>query len=244
MERIFVFDAYGTLFDLASLQPSVEARCPGYGAVVTQLWRLKQLEYSWLRSLMGEPFVDFWTVTRQSLTFALASAGFLLSPEEIAALASEYHRLRLFPEVREALRALPGKRVILSNGSQPMLDALVAHAGLGDVLDGVISVDGARAFKPHPACYALVESTMRAARQNVVFVSSNGFDVCGAKRFGFTVVWLNRAPPEDAVAPVDPSELYRLLRSQPEQLDAIPDYTCSSLDRLAGLVRTIGSGSS
>jgi 2-haloacid dehalogenase len=244
MERCFVFDAYGTLFDLASLQPRVEARCPGYGAVVTQLWRLKQLEYSWLRSLMGEPFVDFWTVTRQSLQFALTSAGFLLPPDEIDELASEYHRLRPFPEVREALRTLPGKRAILSNGSQPMLDALVADAGLGDVLDRVISVDAARAFKPHPACYALVESTMRVERRNVVFVSGNGFDVCGAKRFGFAVVWLNRAPPGDAIAPVDPSQLYRLLRSQPEQLDAIPDYTCSSLDRLAGLLRALDSGSS
>ena len=241
MERVFVFDAYGTLFDLESLQPRVEALCPGYGKVVTQLWRLKQLEYSWLRTLMGEPFVDFWTVTRQSLQFALASAGFLPSHDEVAEVASEYHRLRPFPEVREALRALPARRAILSNGSRSMLDALVAHAGLGDVLDSVISVDAARAFKPHPGCYALVESVLQVARQDVVFVSSNGFDISGAKRFGFTTVWLNRAPPEDAIAPVDPSQLYRLLRSQPEQLDAIPDYTCASREFISHLRHARGS---
>jgi 2-haloacid dehalogenase len=210
---VFVFDAYGTRFDLGSLQPSVEARCPGYGKVVTQLWRLKQLEYCWLRTLMGEPFVDFWTVTRQSLLFGVSSAGFSLSHDKVEELASEYHRLRPFPEVREALRALPAKCAILSNGSQSMLDAAVAHAGLGDVLEGVISVDAARAFKPHPSCYALVESMLYVARQDVVFVSSNGFDVCGAKRFGFTTVWLRRALPEDAITPVDPSRLYVLSRS-------------------------------
>lgn len=240
MARVLVFDAYGTLFDLESLQPRVEARCPGYGKVVTQLWRLKQLEYSWLRTLMGEPFVDFWTVTRQSLQFALTSAGFMLSHDEVEQIASEYHRLRPFPEVREALLAMSARCAILSNGSQSMLDALVAHAGLGDVLDKVISVDAARAFKPHPRCYALVEPILNVARQDVVFVSTNGFDISGAKRFGFTTVWLNRAPPEDAIAPVDPSQLYRLLRSQPEQLDAIPDHTCTSLRFTPGVRRALG----
>lgn len=240
MERVFVFDAYGTLFDVSSLQPRVEARCPGYGTVVTQLWRLKQLEYSWLRTLMGEPFVDFWTVTRQSLQFALVSAGCLLQPAEVDELASEYNRLSPFPEVLKALRALSARRAILSNGSQSMLDALVAHAGLGNVLDSVISIDAARAFKPHPSCYALIESELHVTRQNVVFVSSNGFDVCGAKRFGFTTVWLNRAPPEDALAPVDPSQLYRLLRSQPEQLDVVPNYTSPSLEFTPRLRRALG----
>jgi 2-haloacid dehalogenase len=229
MERAFVFDAYGTIFDIAPLQNRIEALCPGYGTVMMQLWRLKQLEYSWLRTLMGGPFVDFRTVTRQSLQFALASAGFLMPQDKVEEIASEYERLKLFPEVRAALQELPAKRAILSNGSRSMLDALIANAGLGDVLEGVISADEARAFKPHPSCYALVEPALQVARENVVFISSNGFDVSGAKHFGFTTVWVNRAPPEDAIAPVDPSQLYRLLRSQPEQLDAIPDYTCSSL---------------
>jgi len=240
MERAFVFDAYGTLFDLVSLQSHVEARCPGYGAVITQLWRLKQLEYSWLRSVMGEPFSDFWAVTVQSLQFALTSAGFMLSSKDVEEIASVFKRLRPFPEVSEALRALPARRAILSNGSQEMLNALVSHAGLADVFEFVISVDAARAFKPHPNCYALVETVMNVPRRNVVFVSSNGFDITGAKRFGFTAVWVNRAPPEDAIAPVDTSQLYRLLRTQPEQLGEVPDRTCASLAYIPEVYRIGG----
>jgi 2-haloacid dehalogenase len=240
MERVFVFDAYGTLFDLESMQPRLEALFPGYGSTIMQLWRLKQLEYSWLRTLMGEPFVDFWTVTKQSLQFALSSAGFILSEPDVEEVASEYHRLKLFPEVRAALQTLPIRCALLSNGSQSMLDALIANADIGDKLDKVISVDAARAFKPHPRCYALVESVLHVAPKNVVFLSSNSFDISGAKRFGFTTVWLNRAPPEDAIAPVNPSQLYRLIRSQPEQLDAIPDYTCASLEFNPYVRRALG----
>ena len=232
MERVFVFDAYGTLFNLEPMRPRLEALWPGYGSIIMQLWRLKQLEYSWLRTLMGEPFVDFWTVTKQSLQFALSSAGILLSQPDIEKVASEYNRLELFPEVRAALQTLPARCAILSNGSQSMLDALIANADIGGELDKVISVDAARAFKPHPRCYALVQTALHVEPKNVVFISSNGFDVSGAKRFGFTTVWLNRNPPEDAIAPVDPSQLYRLMRTQPEQLDASPDYTCASLEYL------------
>jgi 2-haloacid dehalogenase len=230
MPRAFVFDAYGTLFDVQSMLARVETLCPGRGAVITQLWRLKQLEYSWLRTLIGEPFVDFWTITRQSLEFALDSVGIAWSPAQVDDVAAEYNRLTPYPEVRAALRGLPGRRAILSNGSQPMLDALVAHAGLGDVLDAVISIDAARAFKPHPGCYALVEATLNVARQDVVFVSSNGFDLAGATRFGFTTVKVDRAPPPAPGAVVDASHLYRLLRGQPERLDAPPDFTCASVD--------------
>jgi 2-haloacid dehalogenase len=240
VERVFVFDAYGTLFDLDSMHSRLEALWPGYGSIIMQLWRLKQLEYSWLRTLMGEPFVDFWTVTKQSLQFALSSAGFLLSQPDVEKVASEYHRLKLFPEVRAALQTLPARCAILSNGSQSMLNALIANADMGAELDKVISVDAARAFKPHPRCYALVESILHVAPKNVVFVSSNSFDISGAKRFGFTTVWLNRSPPEDAIAPVDPSQLYRLMRSQPEQLDAIPDYTCASLEFGPRVRRALG----
>ena len=241
MARAFVFDAYGTLFDVQSMLTRVEATFPGYGSVITQLWRLKQLEYTWLRSLMGGPFVDFWTVTRQSLEFALAAAGSEVSAEQLDDLAADYNQLKPYSEVREALSALPGKRAILSNGSQPMLDALIAHAGLGDVLDAVISIDAAGAFKPHPACYALVEATLHVAREDVVFVSSNGFDLAGAKRFGFTTVWLNRAPPADTMPPADPSQLYRLLRGQPERLDAAPDHICSSVAFSVDLLRALGT---
>jgi 2-haloacid dehalogenase len=153
----------------------------------------------------------------------------MLPSNDVEDIASEFMRLRLFPDVREALRALPARRAILSNGSQKMLNALVSHAGLAEVFEVVISVDAARAFKPHPNCYALVEAVMNVPRRDVVFVSSNGFDITGAKRFGFAAIWVNRAPPEDAIAPVEPSQLYRLLRTQPERLGEIPDRTCASL---------------
>jgi 2-haloacid dehalogenase len=156
-------------------------------------------------------------------------------------VAAEYNRLTPYPEVRAALRGLPGRRAILSNGSQPMLDALVAHAGLGDVLDAVISIDAARAFKPHPGCYALVEATLRVTRDDVVFVSSNGFDLAGAKRFGFTTVKIDRAAPVAPGAVVDASHLYRLLRGQPERLDAPPDFTCASVDFPPALLAALGA---
>jgi 2-haloacid dehalogenase len=240
MPRAFVFDAYGTLFDTQSTQEKLEAAFPGYGTLVTQLWRLKQLEYTWLRSLMGEPFVDFWTITRQSLQFALDAAGCKLAPGALDELAAEYNRLKPYPEVRAALAALRAPRAILSNGSQPMLDALIAHAGFGDVLDKVISIDAARVFKPHPACYALVEKTLQVAPADVVFVSSNGFDIAGAKRFGFTTLRINRAPPQQAVPPADTAQLYRLMRTLPEQLDALPDHTCTSIDFDPELRRSLG----
>ena len=242
MPRAFVFDAYGTLFDTQSTQDRVEAACPGYGTLITQLWRLKQLEYTWLRSLMGEPFVDFWTVTRQSLQFALDAAGCRLSAASLDDLAAEYNRLKPYPEVRAALAALPAQRAILSNGSQPMLDALVTHAGFNDVLDKVISIDAARVFKPHPACYALIEQVLHVSREDVVFVSSNGFDLAGAKRFGFTTLRINRAPPQHAVPPADTSQLYRLMRTLPEQLDALPDHSCASIDFDPALRHTLGLG--
>jgi 2-haloacid dehalogenase len=244
MPRTFVVDAYGTLFDVQSMQARLEALYPGQGAVISQLWRLKQLEYSWLRTLMGEPFVDFWTVTRQSLGFALAAAGITLPEAALDDIAAEYNRLQPYPEVRAALAALPARRAILSNGSQPMLDALVAQAGFGDLFEAVISIDAARAFKPHPGCYALVEAMLGVARQDVVFVSSNGFDIAGAKRFGFTTLWVNRTPPQRGpqTDPADPSQLYRLLRTRPEQLDAAPDHVCASLDLPSELRRALGLG--
>jgi 2-haloacid dehalogenase len=236
----FVFDAYGTLFDVQSMQARVEGLFPGQGALISQLWRLKQLEYSWLRTLMGEPFVDFWTITRQSLVFALDATGVALPPGAVDDVAAEYNRLAPYPEVRAALAALRGMRAILSNGSQSMLDALVAQAGLGDVLDRVISIDAARAFKPHPGCYALVESALRVAPADVVFVSSNGFDLAGAKRFGFTTLRIDRTPPGAALPPADPSQLYRLLRTRPEQLDAPPDHVCDSIAFPTALRRALG----
>ena len=186
-----LFDAYGTLFDVHSV---VEA-----GRTVTRdpealsaLWRQKQLEYTWLRSLMGR-YEDFWAVTESALVFACRRLGLQMSAAERQGLMDAYLGLEAFPEVRDALarlRDLPC--AILSNGAPPMLDAVVAHNDLRPLFRAVVSVDEVRTFKPHPAVYALGAARLGLTRDAIGFVSSNAWDVAGAKAFGFRVVWVNR----------------------------------------------------
>lgn len=188
--RAFVFDAYGTLYDVQSVLHRVEAACPGQGAVITQIWRLKQLEYTWLRTCMGA-FADFAAVTRDSLAYALHAAGVEPAEGLVTDLADAYLHLTPAAEARDALQALHGRtRAIFSNGSAAMLAALVRNSGLQDLLEHVVSVDAARAYKPSPAAYALVERETGVPPNETMFVSSNGFDVAGAKRFGFQVAWV------------------------------------------------------
>src|ERR1700757_3306198 len=190
-----IFDAYGTLYDVHSVQAKTEQLCPGKGDLITQIWRLKQLEYTWLQTAL-QGFRDFDFITRASLDFALRAAGVEPNESIIKPLFDKYLDLDPFPEAKEALGALRRRGgyqlAILSNGSTAMLSALVRNSGLDAFLDATISVDGARQFKPHPACYALVEKTLGVRRNEVLFVSSNGFDVAGAKRFGFKVVCIQR----------------------------------------------------
>src|SRR5579859_452564 len=191
--RAIVFDAYGTLYDVQSVRTLAIDLCGDKGELVTQLWRLKQLEYSWLRSLMGD-YEDFWSVTRAALEFSLTSVG--IEPETSIRdrLMNKYLSLDLHPEARQALDQLNRyKLAILSNGSPQMLEALVASTGVAHCFADIISIDRAKAFKPNPACYALVEPALGVHPEEVLFVSSNGFDVAGAKRFGFHVAWIERA---------------------------------------------------
>jgi 2-haloacid dehalogenase len=191
--RAFVFDAYGTLYDIQSVLARVERACPGQGALITQLWRLKQLEYTWLRTCM-EDFVDFAVVTRDSLVYALGVAGVEPTDKMRTQLIDAYLHLTPVPEARDALRALGGRqRAIFSNGSKAMLDALVRNSGFEGLLEHVVSVDPARVFKPSPKAYALVEQVIGVSPREAMFVSSNGFDVVGAKRVGFQVAWVRRA---------------------------------------------------
>ncbi len=231
--RAFVFDAYGTLFDVQSVLHSVEAVCPGRGELVTQLWRLKQLEYTWLRTSM-EAFADFSVVTRESLVYALGVAGAAVDAETVARLADAYLRLDPMPEAAQALQSLAGRpRAIFSNGSVAMLDALVTHSGLRPLLEYVISVDEARAFKPSPKAYALVERVTGVPPAETMFVSSNGFDVAGAKQFGFQVAWVRRGDaPIPAPAEAGPSDMFRALRLHAEQLGLAPDRLVASLTEL------------
>ena len=186
-----VFDAYGTLYDVHSVVRRCEALFPGKGAELSRLWRAKQLEYTWLRSLMGR-YAPFSTVTRDALAHACESMGLALGPAPTAALMAEYNRLATYTEVPQAFARFQGvKKAILSNGSPDMLAPLVAHSGLE--LDAVLSVDELRMFKPAPPVYELAARRLATAREAIGFVSSNCWDALGAKSFGFTVFWVNRA---------------------------------------------------
>ena len=188
-----VFDAYGTLFDVHSVIRRCEEQFPGKGAALSQLWRTKQLEYTWLRSLMGR-YADFGTVTRSALRFTCRALGVPLSEAVESALMDEYLRLAPYPEVRGALEALSGRKLaILSNGSPAMLEPLVANAGLAQFFDGVLSVDSLRVFKPHPSVYQLGVDRLGVSKERVAFISSNFWDVCGAASFGFRTFWINRS---------------------------------------------------
>ena len=191
-----VFDAYGTLYDVHSVLARGEAFFPGKGAELSRLWRAKQLEYTWLRSLM-QRYRPFSAVTREALAYACETLGLELTAERMEALMGEYNMLAPFPDVAASFERLKGvKRAILSNGSPDMLEPLVAHSGLA--LDAVISVDEVGVFKPAPEVYELAVRKLNVDKQRIGFVSSNCWDALGAKAFGFTVFWINRGR-----APVD-----------------------------------------
>ena len=197
-----VFDAYGTLFDVHSVARLAEELVPGHGAGLSQLWRTKQLEYTWLSSLMSTPArprEDFAVVTAQALDYALASLGVDLGAGERDRLRKAYLTLSPFPDVVAALTVLaPRPRWILSNGTMAMLEPLVRNSGLAAHLNGVLSVDAAGIFKPSPRVYQLAVDQLRLPVPRIGFVSSNCWDAIGAKAFGFTSFWINRTG-----APVD-----------------------------------------
>ena len=190
--RVLVFDAYGTLFDVRSVIGECEAAFPGKGTALSQLWRSKQLEYTWLRSLMGR-YADFEAVTLSALTTACGMQGLPLTSAIADRLLNDYRTLALFPEVRAALEGFNGRKLaILSNGSPEMLTAVVHHAGIEYLLDAVISVDSLRIFKPHPSVYALATREFGVEPAEIGFVSSNFWDISGATSFGFQTFWINR----------------------------------------------------
>src|SRR5437764_6499585 len=155
--KAVVFDAYGTLFDIQSVAAVTEQAFPGYGEIITQVWRIKQLEYTWLRSLMGR-YTDFAGVTAESLAYALRVLGLSHDDAAFARIIDKYLHLDLYPDALAALSAMKDRKLaILSNGSPDMLNALVANSGLDRLLDAVLSVDAGKTFKPSPVAYALVE---------------------------------------------------------------------------------------
>ena len=224
--KAVVFDLYGTLYDVHSVATLSEQVHPGQGRRISLLWRQKQLEYTWLRSLMGR-FADFEEVTQDALVFACAQLGLPLDPQAQRQLCDAYLHLKPFPEVPAALEALRSRSLplaILSNGSSHSVGAVVRHSGLAGAFDHLLSVDEVRVFKPHPSVYELVPERLGVERAQVLFVSSNAWDVTGAREFGFQTVWIDRA------------------KSTFDQMGHRPDHIATGVDGVVPLVDTLRIG--
>jgi 2-haloacid dehalogenase len=200
--KAFAFDAYGTLFDVFSVTALCERLFPGRGAALAQLWRLKQLQYSLLRSLMGR-HRDFWRLTEDGLVYACKSLGLELTADARGQLLEAYLALAAFPDVRPGLEALKGQGLrlaILSNGEPRMLEAAARSAGILPWLDDVVSVEEVKIFKPSPRVYNLASERLGVRSAELGFVSSNSWDVAGAASAGLTTLWIQRSaaePPEE-----------------------------------------------
>lgn len=215
MSSIFVFDAYGTLFDVHAAIGRFRAEAGPDADRMSEIWRTKQLEYTWTLTLAGH-YVEFWTLTERALDYALARVPSV--PKSLkASLLEAYFKLDAFPDARAALKSLKaaGHRTgILSNGSPKMLQGAVDNAGIGGDLDGVLSVDVLKMFKPRPEVYALVTKHYNCKPGDVTFVSSNRWDVMAAVSVGFHGLWVNRGNMPD------------------EYLDFSPEKTLSNLTSL------------
>ena len=191
--RHTVFDAYGTLFDVHSVASRYQVRLGKKAQAVSTMWRTKQLEYTWLRSLM-QRYVDFWKVTQDALDYALDSQG--IDDNSLREdLLRAYHELSCYPEVPETLGKIKKMGLctaILYNGSPEMLKAGVVNSNLGKVMDSIISVDTIEIFKPSPIVYKLATDQLDCNSEEILFFSSNAWDVSGAATFGFKTVWVNR----------------------------------------------------
>jgi 2-haloacid dehalogenase len=188
-----VFDAYGTLFDVASAAARCRDTLGDKFDRLSALWREKQLQYTWLRAVQGA-HADFWQVTGDALDFAMESLE-LKDTALRERLMALYLELEIFPEVRATLTRLREsgfKTAVLSNGSPSMLRAIVEHNGIGHLLDGVFSVEEAGVYKPHPSTYALAGERLGLDRRAILFVSANAWDAYAASAFGMRVAWCNR----------------------------------------------------
>jgi 2-haloacid dehalogenase len=197
-----VFDAYGTLFDVQSVSATVERLFPGRGAALADLWRAKQLEYTWLQSLMQSPMQrreDFAAVTAHALDYAAEALGLTLAGATRHRVLDAYLDLSAYADAVPTLARLgPRPRLILSNGTRAMLEPLAAATGVARHLDVILSVDSAGIYKPSPRVYQLALDQLKFLPIRIGFVSANAWDAIGAKAFGFTSFWINRhhAPPD------------------------------------------------
>jgi 2-haloacid dehalogenase len=219
--RACVFDAYGTLFDFASAAAGCRDALGDNAERLTVLWRDKQLQYAWLRSLQGR-HADFWQVTGEALDFALETLDHH-APGLRERLMDLYLALDAFPEVPDMLRRLKTAGLItaiLSNGSPAMLKAAIGNAGIGELLDAVLSVEEVGIYKPHPAVYQLAVDRFGVAAGAILFLSSNGWDAYAASAFGMRAVWCNRYGQRRENLPGQPEREIRTLAELPALLGA------------------------
>jgi 2-haloacid dehalogenase len=208
MPAIFVFDAYGTLLDVHAAIARFRDEAGPDADRMSEIWRQKQLEYSWTLTLAGH-YVDFWTLTQRALDYSLArvpSVPAALKPK----LLEAYFQLDAFPDARAMLRTLKSKghrTGILSNGSPDMLKAAVDAAQVGGDLDAVLSVDALKMYKPQPQVYGLVTDHFKCKPADVTFVSSNRWDVMAATSVGFNAVWINRGKVPDEYGDFPPKQV-------------------------------------
>ncbi|MBT3334085.1 MAG: haloacid dehalogenase type II [Rhodospirillaceae bacterium] len=211
-----VFDAYGTLFDVNAAAQHCAADLGDKWLPLAELWRGRQLQYTWLRSLMGE-YADFWQVTGEALDFAMDALD-LEDAQLRERLMELYLQLDAYPEVGDVLRRLQDggmKTAILSNGSPKMLDAAVANAGIGGALDAVISADQIKVYKTAPGVYQMAVDQLGVAPGAISFQSSNAWDAHAASNFGFRVVWVNRFGQPRERLPGNPDVMLDSLESLP-----------------------------
>lgn len=213
MHAVYVFDAYGTLFDVHAAVRRHAAQVGPDADRLSALWRTKQLEYSWTRALAGH-YRDFWALTEDALDHAFAKVP--SAPRELReTLLDAYRTLDAYPEVIDvltALKAAGAQTAILSNGSPAMLELAVRAARIGELLDDVLSVDPLATYKPSPAVYETVTIRFRVFPEAVSFQSSNRWDIAGATAFGFRTVWINRAGEPDEYADLPPAVTLSSLR--------------------------------
>ena len=221
--KIAIFDAYGTLFDVNAPMRDLARQIGGKFSddcpIVANLWRQKQLNYSWLRQI-GDCYVDFWQITKDALDFALERTGHN-DPAIAAELLALYFKLNAYPEVPATLSALQKRGYscgILSNGSPDMLNSAIAHAGIAPLIDCALSVAQIGIYKPDPRVYQMVLDHYQAERRQVHFISANGWDIAGAGGFGFRTYWINRIGD-----PID-------------RMDAKPDHILADLSQLLDML--------
>lgn len=217
--KAIAFDLYGTLFDVHSVEPLCDEQFPGRGGEISGVWRQKQLEYTWLRSLMNR-YVTFEHATEDALRFTCRRLGLDLVDDVCKTLCDGYLRLHPFPEVPETLAELRRrglKLAVLSNGSPHSIGSVVGNAGLRSQFDHLLSVDQVRVYKPDHRAYLLAEEAFGVGRSSILFVSSNAWDATGARSFGFPTCWVNRA------------------RNVFEEMGQIPDWEVCGLGELPRL---------